>query len=238
MSIKIENFYDHIKKDDDGLRHYPNEDRLKIKLPFRMIIGGPSGSGKTNILLNLMKLIGIFDKVILLAKHLDEPLYKHLQDTYRKIEKKLKINIILAITTAKDLPRVEDCNVKENTLLIVDDMICEDKKQLALIDAFWTQARKFGVSMAFLTQAYYAVPKIVRQNTQYVLMKRIDTPKDMKAMLRECAFGVEMKELLQMYNYAMRGDAHTSFFMIDCQAPKELRFRANFDPIPLPQIQS
>ena len=113
------------------LRHYPNEDRLKIKLPFRMIIGGPSGSGKT-ILLNLMKLIGIFDKVILLAKHLDEPLYKHLQDTYRKIEKSSKINIILAIRTAKDLPLVEDCNVKENTLLIVDDMICEDKKELAI----------------------------------------------------------------------------------------------------------
>lgn len=234
MSIKIENFYDHIKKDDSALRHYPNEDKLKIKIPFRMIIGGPSGSGKTNILLNLMKLIGIFDKVILLAKHLDEPLYKHVIETYAKIEKKLKINIMLAITTAKDMPQVEDCNEKENTLLIVDDMICEDKKELTIIGKFWTQARKKGVSMAFLTQAYYAVPKIIRQNTQYILMKRIDTPKDLKAMLRECSLGVEMKELVNMYNYAMRGDAHTSFFMIDCQAPKELRFRANFDPIPLP----
>ena len=233
MSIKIENFYDHIKKDDNGLRHYPNEEKLKIKLPFRMIIGGPSGSGKTNILLNLMKLIGIFDKVILLAKHLDEPLYKHLIDTYAKIEKKLKVNIMLAITTAKDMPNVEDCNEKENTLLIVDDMICEDKKELAQIGKFWTQARKKGVSMAFLTQAYYAVPKIIRQNTQYILMKRIDTPRDLKAMLSECSLGVEMKELVNMYNYAMRGDSHTSFFMIDCQAPKELRFRANFDPIPL-----
>ena len=236
MSIKIENFYDHIKKDDDKLRHYPNEDKLKIKMPFRMIIGGPSGSGKTNILLNLMKLIGIFDKVILLAKHLDEPLYKHVIETYAKIEKKLKIKIILAITTAKDMPQVEDCNEKENTLLIVDDMICEDKKELAIIGKFWTQARKKGVSMAFLTQAYYAVPKIIRQNTQYILMKRIDTPRDLKAMLSECSLGVEMKELVNMYNYAMRGDSHTSFFMIDCQAPKELRFRANFDPIPLPQI--
>ena len=132
------------------------------------------------------------------------------------------------------MPQVEDCNEKENTLLIVDDMICEDKKELAIIGKFWTQARKKGVSMAFLTQAYYAVPKIIRQNTQYILMKRIDTPKDLKAMLRECSLGVEMKELVNMYNYAMRGDSHTSFFMIDCQAPKELRFRANFDPIPLP----
>jgi len=232
MSIAIVNFYDHIKKKDDGLRHYPNEGKLKIKLPFRMIIGGPSGSWKTNILLNLMKLIGTFDKVILLAKHLDEPLYQHLIDTYAKIEKKLKVKIMLAITTAKDMPKVEDCNEKENTLLIVDDMICEDKKELAVIGSFWTQARKKGVSMAFITQAYYAVPKIIRQNTQYILMKRIDTIKDLKAMLRECSLGVEMKELVNMYNYAMRGDSHTSFFMIDAQAPKELRFRANFDPIP------
>jgi DNA helicase HerA-like ATPase len=233
MSLKIENYYDHIKTKDDGLRHYPNEDKLNIKLPFRMLVQGPSGSGKTNALLNLIKHVGIFDKIILLAKHLDEPLYKHLIDTYAKIEKKLKVQMMLAISTAKDMPEVEDCNEKENTLLIVDDMICEDKKELAKIGKFWTQARKKGVSMVFISQSYYAVPKIIRQNTQHILIKKIDTPKDLRAILAESSLGIDQNELLRLYQHALsQGDPHTAFFMIDTATPKKsLRFRANFEPI-------
>ena len=140
--MSFENFYNHIKTKDDGLRHYANEEKLNIKLPFRMLLCGPSGSGKTNILMGLIKQIGIFDKIILLAKHLDEPLYQHLINTYRKIEKKLKVEMILAIDDIKDMPTVADCNEKENTLLIVDDMICENKKDLAKIESFWIAGRK------------------------------------------------------------------------------------------------
>jgi len=231
--LAIENYYDHIKTKDDGLRHYSGEDKLHIKLPFRMLLCGPSGSGKTNILLNLMKKIGIFDKVILLAKHLDEPLYKHLIETYRKIEKKLKTDILLAIDTANDMPAVTDCNEKENTLLIIDDMICEDKKQLDKMGEFWTQARKKGVSMVFITQGYYHVPKKIRQNTQYILIKKIDTPQDLRAILAGCSLGIERDQLLQLYQHALaQGTPHTSFFMIDCETNnKSLKFRANFSPI-------
>lgn len=233
MSTEIVNYYDHIKSGDNKIRHYPMESKLNIKLPFRMLLCGPSGSGKTNVLLNLIKMIGIFDKVILLAKHLDEPLYKHLIDTYAKIEKKLKVQMMLPISTAKDMPEVEDCNEKENTLLIIDDMICEDKKELAKIGAFWTQARKKGVSMVFITQSYYAVPKIIRQNTQYIVIKKIDTPKDLTALLRETSLGIDMKELTHLYQTALnQGNSHTSFFLIDTvTGNKSLRFRANFAPI-------
>lgn len=233
MSLEIVNYYGHIKKTDDSLRHYPLEDKMHISLPFRMLILGPSGSGKTNVLLNMIKMIGIWDKVILLAKHLDEPLYKHLIDTYSKIEKKLKTQIMLAINTTKDMPEVEDCSEKENTLLIIDDMICEDKKELAKIGKFWTQARKKGVSMVFISQSYYAVPKIIRQNTQYILIKKFDTVKDIRALMAECSLGIERDDLMKLYNHALsQGDPHTSFFMIDTTAAtKALKFRANFSPI-------
>src|SRR4051812_32539706 len=101
--MSVENFYKRITTKDDGLRHYPNENELRLKLPLRALIVGPSGSGKTNITMNLLKLIGIWDKVVLLAKNLDEPLYKHLIEAYRKVEKKHKVQILLAITNIKDL---------------------------------------------------------------------------------------------------------------------------------------
>lgn len=233
MSMEIVNYYSHIKKMDNALRHYPLEDQMHISLPFRMLILGPSGSGKTNVLLNLIKMIGIWDKVVLLAKHLDEPLYKHLIETYSKIEKKLKTQIMLAISTAKDMPEINDCNEKENTLLIIDDMICEDKKELAKIGQFWTQARKKGVSMVFISQGYYRVPKIIRENTQYLLIKKFDTAKDIARLMAECSLGIDKDELMKLYNYALaQGDPHTSFFMIDTTNPKKsLKFRANFSPI-------
>ena len=229
----FENFYSHIKTKDDGLRHYPNEDKLNIKLPFRMLLCGPSGSGKTNILMGLIKNIGIFDKIILLAKHLDESLYKHLIETYRKIEKKLKIDMMLAIDDIRDMPTVSDCNEKENSLLIVDDMICENKKDLAKIESFWIAGRKKGVSMAFITQGYFHIPKKIRQNTQYIVIKKIDTPRDLKAILAECSLGIEPKELMKLYEYALaQGDPHTAFFMIDCETNKKsLKFRSQCNPI-------
>lgn len=56
MSTNIVNYYDHVKKDDSGLNNYPNEDKINIKLPFRMLLCGPSGSGKTSLLLNFIKM--------------------------------------------------------------------------------------------------------------------------------------------------------------------------------------
>lgn len=230
--MSIVNYYDHIKS-DDAMRTYPNESKLNIKLPFRMLLLGPSGSGKTNVLLNLMKLIGVFDKIVLLAKDLEEPLYKHVINTYEKMEKKFKVKILLAISTVKDLPSVDDFNPTENSLLICDDLICEGKQDLAKVAAFWIRGRKKGISSVFLSQSYFCVPKLIRQNSGYVLIKKIDTPRDLSMLMKEYSLGVDAKQMNAMYQHALStGDPHTSFFMIDTvTSKKSLRFRANFEPL-------
>ena len=206
MSTKIVNYYDHIPKNNSTLYNYDMENKLQIKIPFRMLLCGPSGSGKTSLLLNFLKMINIFDKIILLAKDLDEPLYKHLITTYEKIEVKLKCKILLAIDSVKDLPTPEDCDARENTLLICDDLICESKKDLAKLGSFWIRARKRSVSMIFLSQAYYGIPKIIRENSSYVCIKKVSTPKDLKRMLKEYELGVTIDELQKMYAHALSGD--------------------------------
>ena len=67
---------------------FTKAERKKAKL--KLNLNGPSGSGKTSLLLNFIKLINVWDKVILLAKDLNEPLYQYLIQTYEKIEKKFK----------------------------------------------------------------------------------------------------------------------------------------------------
>ena len=233
MSFKIVNYYDHIKKEDKAMYHYPNEAQINISLPARLLVCGPSGTGKTNVILNLMKGIGIWDKVIILAKDLEEPLYKHVIEVYRKLEKKHKVQILLAISSVNDMPDLDkDFDPKENTLLICDDLICENAKDLTKLEPFWVRGRKKSITMAFLAQGYFDVPKKIRKNSNYVILKKISNPLDLGRILKEYALDISKDKMRSMYDYAMQGDAHTSFFMLDALTKKEeLKYRANFDPI-------
>jgi hypothetical protein len=131
------------------------------------------------------------------------------------------------------MPSVDDFDPTENNLLIIDDMIMEDKKALAKIASFWIRGRKKHVTQVFISQSYYMVPKAIRQNTQYIMIKKVDTPKDLKTVLREYKLGgITIEQLEAMYNMAMQGDPHLSSFMIDTVTnDPHLRFRRNFDPL-------
>ena len=235
MSVQIKNYYETIKekKEDKVDRSYPNEHLLNMPLPFRALFCAPSGSGKTCLLRNFIDLIGVWDKIILWAKDLDEPLYKDLIQKCRAVEKKYKTQIMLAISDGKDLPNLDkDINRKENTLLICDDLITEDPKSLKLLDPYWVRGRKMGVTMFFLTQGYFDVPKKIRKNSNYVILKKMKNSKDLSRITGEFAMDMKPEELTAMYNYAMRGDPLTSFFMIDAETKDpNMAYRANFDPI-------
>ncbi len=235
MSFQIKNYYDTIKvkKEDKIDRSYPNEQLINMKLPARVLVVSPSGGGKTNLLRNIVDGIGIWDKIIIWAKDLDEPLYKDLIDKCRAAEKKYKVQILLAITHAKDLPDIDkDVDRKENTLLICDDLITEDPKSLKTLEPWWQRGRHYGVTMFFLTQGYYDVPKMIRKNSSYLILKKIKNVMDLGRITREFALGIKPAEIQAMYSYAMRGDPLTSFFMIDTETKDEsMVYRANFDPI-------
>jgi energy-coupling factor transporter ATP-binding protein EcfA2 len=229
--MEVENFYKSVKSTDDGLRHYPNEKLINITLPARVLLIGPTGSGKTNVVMNLIKGVGIFDKIVLLAKDLEEPLYKHLIEAYRKVEKKNKCQILLAITDLKDLPSIDDFDPKENSFFVCDDFICDSAKDLAKVEEFYIRGRKKGISMAFLTQSYFDTPKKIRKNTNYIIVKKVGGAKDMKRILAEYKLNIGAPELERRYHHAVDGDM-TNFFMIDNATTDErLRFRKNFAPM-------
>ena len=228
MSFGLTNFYEHIKS-DNSLRNYPNEDKINITLPARMLILGPSGSGKSNIHMNIVKNIRIFDKVVLLSKNLDEPLYKLLANAYHKIERKHKVKIFLAIDNIKDLPAIEDFNPNENSLLIVDDFICEKPILLKKVEEFWIRGRKHGITMAFLSQGYFDTPKMIRKNSNYIMIKKIGNPKDLKRILSEYQLDVTAPQIESMYKQALSRGKLTDFFMIDLAThDHSLKFRSGF----------
>ena len=72
--------------------------------------------------------------------------------------------IILVITMEKE----------KEKLIVFDDMIADimtNKKFQALIKELFIRRRKINISLVFITQSYFSVPKEVRLNsTHYLIM--------------------------------------------------------------------
>ena len=135
-----------------------------------MIIGG-SGSRKTNTLLNLINEQNDINKIYLYARDLSEPKYKilikkrkgagitHLNDPNAFIK--------CSNTTDDVYEDVHDCNSgrKRKSLTVFDDMIPDimtKKTFQAIINELFIRCRKLNISLVFITQSYFSVPKDVR----------------------------------------------------------------------------
>lgn len=225
------NYYSTIqKKFKEDEVTYDNYDKVQIKLPFRMCLVGASGSGKTNAVINLFNQINHFDKVLLFAKDIEESLYANFIDLMRKVEKETGAQILTVSSKIEDLPKTETINKKNNTLLIVDDMITEKSKMLATVAEYWIRGRKKNVSCLFLSQSYFEIPTLIRKNSSYFLFTKITTDRDLHMILKDFQLGVSAEEISRLYQEATSA-GFPNFFLIDLGNDPALRFRKNFVPM-------
>ena len=70
---------------------------------------------------------------------------------------------------------------KERKILIVfDDMIPDminNKKLNSIVTEFFIRRRKLNISLVFITQSYFKVPKDVRLNTTHIFIMKIPNKK-------------------------------------------------------------
>jgi hypothetical protein len=239
MSIEIENFYEKCETDKVD-RSYPNESKVNITLPFQAILVGKTGAGKTNLLMNLIKAINAFDKYVLIAKNIEEPLYKHFIKVCRDTEEKTHTRILLVSNTLADLPEVDDFDVKQNSLVIIDDFINASETELKAVVDLWIRGRKNGCSTVFLSQRFFKTPKMIRENSGLIGMMKIANTRDLTRILSEYELGdVDNTQIKKMYESAVAAPDHQQlkhFFMIDVDNTDDnLRFRKNFEGIKLPK---
>ena len=149
--------------------------------PYRILIIGGSGSGKTNTLLNLINEQKDIDKIYLYAKDLSESKYeyliknrenagiKHLNDSKAFIECSNTMNDVY-----ENIDNYNP-NRKRKILTVFDDMIADimtNKKCQSIIKELFIRCRKLNISLVFITQSYFFVPKEVKLNlTHYLIMK-------------------------------------------------------------------
>ena len=203
--------------------HNPHFDKHHIKLPFRMIIAGNSGSGKTQTLLNLLYIMpDTFEKIYVITKNKDEPLYNYLED-------KLK-NQGLKITEGIDtLPDLDSFDKEQNSLIVLDDLVNQTAREQKPIADYFIRARKKNCSLIYISQSFYAVPKMIRDNISYLIIKQVSSMKNLTMITRECSLGIDKKVLKKMYDDATK--SKQDFLLIDLDGAKDEKFRKNFDSV-------
>ena len=190
------------------------------KLPFRMIVVAPSGSGKSNFVLNLIEKFskgkGTFNSIHLICRSKCEPLYEYLEE---KTKKKIKI-----LEGVNEIPDINTFDKDQQHLMIFDDLVLE-KNQSKMMEMY-IRGRKKGISIVYLSQSFYRIPKTIRSNCNYFVILKLSGKRDLNLIMSEFELGVDKDELLKIYEDAT--SVKFNVLLIDVEAEKQERFRKNF----------
>ena len=79
---------------------------------------------------------------------------------------------------------IEEYNVdKEHKILLVfDDMVADmidNKKLNSIVTELFIRGRKLNISLVFITQSYFKMPKDVRLNSNYFFIMKIPNQREL-----------------------------------------------------------
>jgi hypothetical protein len=203
--------------------HNPCFDDHGLKIPARVLVIGSSGSGKSTLALEIIhRMKDTFSLIVLCVKCADEPLYCFLRS-------KLKPESIQVFENGV-IPPISDYKDYDGQILMIFDDLVNEKKQQPIIEYF-IRGRKAakGITMMYLSQTYYGIPKTIRLQANYVFVKKIQSIKDLNMMMRDYSLNLSKTELLALYEHCT--DSIQSFMFIDLESPPETRFRKNFKQV-------
>ena len=173
---------------ENKINHNPNWPYIPDH-PYRILIIGGSGSGKTNTLLNLINNRPDIDKLYLYAKDPYEDKYQFLIKKRESIVLKHFNDPKTFIEFSNDMhdlyKNINDYNPdKEIKILIVfDDMIADminNKKLNSIVTELFIRGRKLNISLVFITQSYFKVPRVDRLSTTHFFIMKIHDKKELQ----------------------------------------------------------
>ena len=99
---------------------------------------------------------------------------------------------------------IRDYNLdKESKILIVfDDLIADmthEKKLNSIVTELFIRRRKLHISLVFVTQSYFKVPKDVRLNTTYFFISKIPNKRETKQIAINHSSDISIKDFEKIY---------------------------------------
>ena len=169
----------------------------------------------------------IIDKINLYAKDLEEPKYQFLIEKREKAGLK-NINdpttFIEYSSTIDDIfENIEDYSKKRKRkiLIVFDDMISHvmsNKKA----QKFLKTCRKLNISLCFLTQSYFSVPKYVRLNCTHYIIFKLNNKRELQNTAINHSADIDYKDFVKIYRDCTKEPYN--FFTIDTTQPIDKRF--------------
>ena len=195
---------------------------------------------KINLLLNSIENQPDIDKIYLYAKDLYEPKYQYLINKREGVVINHFNDPKTFIDYSNDMhdvyENIDDYNLdKENKILIVfDDMIADminNKKLNSVVSELFIRGRKFNISLAFIIQSYFKVPKDVRLNTTHLFTAKIPNNRELQQISINHSSDINTKDFANIYRKYIAEPY--SFLVNDTTLPSNnlLRFRKNLSNI-------
>ena len=120
---------------------------------------------------------------------------KHLNDSNAFIE---------CSNTMDDIyENIDDNNPsrKRKVLIVFDDMIADivtNKKAQVIIKELFIKCKKVNISLVFITQAYFPVPKDVRLNSTHYLITKINSKRELQNIAIIHSADIDYKDFVKI----------------------------------------
>ena len=110
--------------------------------------------------------------------------------------------------------------------------IMTNKKFQSIINELFIRCRKVNISLVFITQSYFSVPKDVRLNSTHDLIMKINNKRELQNIATNHSANIDYKDFIKIYRECTKEPY--SFLTIDTTLPSSntLRFSKNlFDTL-------
>ena len=117
---------------------------------------------------------------------------------------------------------------KRKKLIVFDDMIADimgNKKFRAIIKELFIRYRKLNISLVFITQSYFYVPKDVRLNSTHYLIMKINNKRELQNIAINLSADIDYQDFKKIYRECTKEPFN--FLTVDTTLPANdpLRFR-------------
>lgn len=187
LKVRIEN--------DNQNEKVKNIHENLLKPPFLLVINGSVKTGKSNMIMNFLYnksfYKDVFDDVYFISPtiHNDKTLtVLNNDDDIHKISENLdKLDTILETIVQhidKKAERDSKGKIKENTLIVLDDMLGYIKPN-SYASYLCTRYRHYGISLICTSQSFKKIPNVIRENASGYLLFKAKNKKEYKKITEE-----------------------------------------------------
>ena len=116
---------------------------------------------------------------------------------------------------------------KEKKILIVFGDMINDKKLNLIVTELFIRGNKLNISLVFITQLYFKVPKDVRLNTTQFFIMKIPNKRELQQIALNYSSDIDTKDFITIYE---KYTAEPYSFLVNdttLASDNPLRFRKN-----------